>query len=1115
MIKRARLSIPEQFMKRLSVVGLALCTAAIYPDIYSLRAETTALQQANVKVSGTVVDSKGESLVGVNVVVKGTTIGTMTDFDGKFSLDVPQNATLEFSYIGYKPQNVPVGKQHTFKVTLEEDAQLVSEVVVVGYGTQKKANLTGAVSTIDVGKSLESRPVTDVSKGLQGVAPGLTISATNGEIGKSSTIRLRGSSGSLNAVDGAKPLILVDNVEVPDLNLINPDDIESISVLKDAASTSIYGTRGAWGVILLTTKNPKKDASFSVSYTNNFSFNKPTKTPNIAGSFEGAEMALMAAQRSNPNSQSFGAVGYNVDALAIEKMKEWRQLYGGKNLGPEMVMGRDFEIRGEKLYFYREWDVNEEFMRKYTPQQNHNVSVTGSNKGINYILNLGYLGQEGVLKTNPDKFQRYNASLGVNSEVNKYLTLRSKIFYTSTGKDSPYNFGMKDVYDPWYYLYRWPSFYPYGSMRDDETGELRLFRSAVSEVQQANLVQTTDEWSRINLGATVNIMKDLTFDVDYTYTGANTHIHSQGGSAKALNFWSGIKNGQISYETYTDPMHNRVKYESLWNSTNTFKGYLTYGKSFGQNQFKVMGGADIEDYRYRSQMSERRNLIDPSKPELGLATGDQYVTGTRGSWSTAGFFGRINYSYADKYLLEVNGRYDGSSKFPAGELWGFFPSFSAGWRITEEKFMKPLQPVLSTMKIRGSWGSVGNQDVGNYRFISIMGTQNSNWLINGNNQLQINTPSIISSNLTWERVKTLDLGFDSRFFNDKLGVSFDWYQRDLSDMISGGITLPSTFGGDAPARNYGEMRTRGWEIAVDFGHTFSNGLRLNATAMVSDFTERITKYASTVKDLNKNYEGKILGEIWGYETDGIFQEADFAIKNPTSQDKWGDRVNGNIADQSKFESGWFYYGPGDIRYKDLNGDGKIDNGKNTLEDHGDLKRIGNSTPRYQYSFRVGANYKGFDADIFFQGVGKRDIWASGSMVIPGFRPAESWYQHQTDYWTPQNTNAFYPRPTDQGQSNNAKNFLPQTRYLLDMSYLRCKNITLGYTVPSKITRKAMIDKLRIYVSGENLFEFDNLKVPVDPEMDYSKTQYDNDKASFGRSYPFSRSFSFGLQVTFK
>lgn len=1073
-------------------------------------------------VTGRVTDAAtGESMPGVNIVVQGTTTGTSTGADGEFSLVVSSlSDTLIFSFIGYQRLEVPIDGRTELDVQMQPQAISGEELVVIGYGTQQRADLTSAISTVDVDEALTSRPITDVARGLQGNVAGLTITTPTGEIGTNPKITLRGLRGSVNSADGAQPLILVDGVEVLSLNQVNPNDIESISVLKDAASTAIYGTRAAWGAILITTKFGEKGAAPRINYTNSFSVATPTTDLKIAPAAEAAQMAFSALQRDNPSANEFGVVGMYIDQIAIEKMKEWEEQYGDQNLSNEMELGRDFEIRDGRLYFYRPWDAGDMYMKEWTPMQKHNLSISGGGERTSYNIGLGYLGQSGVLSVNTDKWERYNVNIGVKTSVSDWLDARGKFMFAQTDHLGPYP-NSRGTYDLWYYLYRWPKTYPYG------TYEGLPFRGAITELKQANDAETSSALSRIAVGATSHMMENLTFDLDFAYTSRDNHTHQTGGVVTAYDFWAG--GGDLNYGPYTSPSYNNVNYSSSWQRRGNLKGLLTYENEVANHSFKLMGGGETELYQNWYQYSERRGLIDPDKGEIGLATGDQSVSGSRGHWATLGFFGRINYSFKDRYLIQVNGRYDGSSRFPPDERWGFFPSVSVGYKISDESFMEFTQPVLSFLKFRASYGSVGNNAVGAYPYISTMSSKASGWLVNDSeSQLSFYTPGAVSSSLTWETVTTLDIGMDARLFEDKLSLTFDWYTRTTSDMLSAGITLPSSFGTSSPRRNFGEMQTRGWELEVGWNHSFNNDSYINLTGLLSNFKEEVTRFAGSTKQIPSSnaayhhvwgeyYEGMVLGEIWGYETDRLFTKDDF------QQDANGELlVDGDgkyilkegIPDQSIFEEGNFFYGPGDVKYKDLNGDGVIDYGSNTIDDPGDRRLIGNSTPKYQYGFRIEGGWKGFDASIFLQGVGKREFWANGPIFVPGYRPHEAWFSHQLDYWTSENPDAYYPRPTNQHQqAPEQRNFLPQTRYLLDMSYLRIKNITLGYTLPADISNKALIQNLRVYVSAENLFEFDNLNLPLDPEMDYTSSGL-NDPNSFGRVYPFRRTLSVGLNVTF-
>lgn len=1065
---------------------------------------TLAFAQSKVTVSGTVVDTSDEAVIGATVlVVENPSIGAMTNLDGQFTLKgVPANSTIRVSYVGMATQEVkvPAGGATNLKIVLHPDDELLDEVVVVGYGTQKKENLTGAVASVDVKKTMQGRPVADIGRALQGVTPGLSVTTTTGAIGQGPTIKLRGSSGSLNASRGTTPLILVDNVPVPDLSFVNPNDVESISVLKDAASSSIYGTRAAFGVLLITTKKGKNDTKPSISYSTNFAWTTPTVMPQFSKSYENAQAALDIVARSGKNE--VGVIGYNIDQTAVEKMKEWEQLYGGMSedeLG-EMQMGRDFEYRNGKYYFYRQFDPIAMFLNKWAPQQKHDITVTGGSKNTSYNIGLGYVGQRGPLRDNPDKYKRYTFTPSINIKVNDWLKVRGGVMFTHSTFTTPYKY-TSGTYNIWYYLYRWPSFYPYG------TYEGKPFRSAITEAQQANDQVTTKNYSRINVGTTITPIKNLDINFDYTFGFNNTYFKRNGGQVWGRDFFN--TKDPFKYDSLYSKAHNRAFESSDYSTKHVWKAYGTYKFDLNDKHFfKLMAGFDAEESDNHGHSSDRKELYQFDKPEIALAIGDQYVDDVVYHYqnASAGFFGRINYDYAGKYLLEFNLRYDGSSKFPTGRKFGLFPSGSFGWRISEEGFFQSLKPTFSDLKLRGSFGTIGNQDVAANSYLSIMSSGTTAWLDNGNKLPFLGTPSVMSPTLTWERISTYDLGLDMRFFRNELGISLDFYRRITSDMHSPGETLPSSFGQSSPKINSGELTANGFELIMDYNHQFDNGLAINLGATFSTVKEVITKYNNSVKNIYSNYEGKVLGEIWGYETDRLIQMDDVVTVNKKGKEvKVLDKSR--FPDQSLFETGSFVFGPGDVLYKDLDGDGKITYGKNTLDDHGDLRVIGNTRPAFEYSFTLGASYKGFDLNAFFQGVGKRNMWAYGSVGIPGMGAGEVIYAHQMDYWKEDNTNAYWPAISDNSWNSGGRNFLPQTRFLLNLAYLRMKNITLGYSLPKNLLSQAHIQSLRFYVSGENLFEIYNSKIPVDPEIG-------NHGWGFGKISPFYRTISVGAQITF-
>ncbi|MDR2127137.1 MAG: TonB-dependent receptor [Prevotellaceae bacterium] len=1071
-------------------------------------------------VTGKVIGGDDQQgIPGATVLVKETNRGDATDIDGNFSIQVSKGQTLQFSAIGYTDQTIAVGDNDVINVTLQPDVSTLAEAVVVGYGTQRKENLTGAVATVDVEKTFNGKPVADVTKALQGITPGLSITYKSGNLGSGATVNLRGIGTIIDGIASAgTPLILVDGVAT-DLTLINPTDIANISVLKDAASASIYGTRAAFGVVLITTKKGQKaDKKVRVNYSSNFAFSKPSNLVEFVDPETELPVLIQAAARTNPGARS-ESFGMYHDVL-LPKIKEWKQKYANNRTGKEMVYGEDWEIIDGRAYTYRIWEPHEEMLRSWTPTQNHNLLIQGNvGEESSYMVSLGYMEQSGFMKIKTDKLKRFNTNISFDTKLAKWLKASFNVQFARKNHEEPYNYydggGLNVSGSNGYFGYylRWGQYFPYG------TYEGKYFRHAPGYMNAANMNSLQTDLMRLNTNLVADITSDLKFNVEYSFTTERVDRVINGGTVQLLDFWSpgwdvnNVIGTAYKYVVAAGNAHDKVALGNSNNQNHVLNAYLTYTKQLGEgHNLKVTAGSNIEDNEFRRMYAERRNVMDASLIDISLTNGDQYVTSTwnflkpaHSEYAIAGFFGRINYDYKRKYLLEVNARYDGSSKFPVGHLWGFFPSASVGYRVSEEAFMQKVKEIANEIKIRASVGSIGNQNVASNAFRPMMTSGTAEWIVGTSYPFSVLAPGLVDPNLTWETVTTYDIGLDIQFLKNMVGLSFDWYQRTNSDILTTGKTLPQSVGASAPLTNTGELRTRGYEISANFNYSFNKDISVYAVATLSDYKTVVTKYNNPAKTLGSFYEGAVVGDIWGFETDRLFQEDDF---NPDGTFKTG------IPLQNKLIAGNFKYGPGDVKYKNLNGDNEISPGAKTVDDPGDMKVIGNSTPRYEYSIRIGGSFYGFDIDIFFQGVGKRDYWANSDLVLPFYNRTDALYGQQLDYWTSTNTNAYFPNPYV-GHASNAigayapgsNNFVAQTRYLLNMAYLRLKNLTIGYTLPVSLTQKIGVDKVRVYFSGQNLFEIKDSRLPVDPEINETEAQW-------GRTYPYPRTVSLGLQVNF-
>lgn len=1025
--------------------------------------EVSSPEMVQERVTGTVTDASGP-VIGATVMQKGTTNGTITDMDGKFSLDgVKKGDVIQITYIGYIMQEITyTGKP--IKVTLVEDSKKLDEVVVVGYATVKKANLTGAVSAVD-SKVLEDRPIINLGQGLQGTIPNLNIT-TSGQPGKGSTYNVRGET----SINGGSPLVLVDGVEM-DPNLINPQDVASVSVLKDAASASIYGARAAYGVILITTKTGKKNMPTQVSLDASISFNSPTTRPSYMNSMEYANWMnaannltngrdLFSADEMEHITAYFNDPANNSPVFVTTDPNSWQ--YGNCQAGKYAYCGNT--------------DWMKEMYKKSYPLQQYNVNISGGSDKATYYTSVGYTDQGSLLRHGDEGFRKFNMVNNINYDINNWLNISMKTSYIRTELSGIVQDGVHG--EAWIGNDTQPLMpvkHPDGNWAGQ--GNYTNFAAVLDEMGSRKTTKN-DFWNTLALKLTP--LKGMTINMDYTF---NYYAEHNKNHIKSFNEY-GVDGNFLQVFQYSKP--NGV-YEGQNNDTyNAFNFFGDYERTFGKHYFKVMAGYNQETKHTRSFYAQREKLISNDLPSMGSATGDKYVGNSDDSWATRSGFFRVNYTYADRYLLELNGRYDLSSKFPKNDRAVFNPSFSVGWKLSEESWFKnPTNGFFDELKIRGSYGSLANQalDNGWHSYLSTYGTGTMSYIMGGVQNQYVSPGGLVSTSITWEKVTQWDLGLDFAILNNRLQGTFDYYQRSTTGMLGAGKVLPGVLGTSEPEENAADMVTRGWELSLSWNDRLDNGFHYSASFNLSDTQAEITKFDNPTKSLSSSYyEGQILGNIWGYESTLFQSQAEIDA----------------APDQSQLDGG-IKKVPGDIKFINQNGDNVINNGENTVDNPGDMKIIGNNKARFRYGFNISADWKGVDFGIFFQGVGKRDLmlpatfkWQYGSQWQVPVAAAQ-------DYWREDNTSAYYPVARFNGGSALGQN---QTRYLLNAAYLRLKSVSVGYTIPQTLTQQWGIQKCRIYFSGENLLTFKHTPEGFDPELD---NPY---------KYPQQKSLSVGINVTF-
>lgn len=1062
---------------------VALFSSSLLHANITYKANAAVVQQQAV-CKGTVVDSNGEPIVGASVfaVSNGHKKGSVTDLDGNFEIDgIASGSSLTISYVGYKTQQVTwSGKD--LKVTLQESSEMLDNVVVVGYGTQKKVNLTGAVSVVS-SKALDSRPVTSVAQALQGEVPGLNFSVGNsgGSLNSRMSMNIRGV-GTIGEGSNAAPLVLIDGSE-GDLYSISPNDIESISVLKDASSSAIYGSRAAFGVILVTTKSGK-DSRMNVSYNGNVRFSTATQIPEMPNSYDFARYWNDAAANSGGNAP------FKQDIL--DKIKN--HINGTPKPGDEATTTWAGYAANEPWSMYTgSWNnVNwfDEMYKSGVPSTEHNVALSGGGSKVNYYLSGAVLSQRGLIRHGKDQLKRYNFSGKITANLKDWFTVTyntkwiredysrpsymTGLFFHNIARRWPTN----PVYDP-------NGHYVHGNEI------LQMENGGLDATQQDKLYQQLALEFRPLKGWKIRLEGNYNTVHYYNHWDVLPIYYYDPDQKLIPAAWSG------GYAAGKSDVGDSMSRNNYYNGRFFTEYMFTLND---KHDFKFLAGLDMESNRYTSLGAARADLISPLVPSLNNATHkDVRPSFSNTQWATMGAFGRINYAYDSRYLAEFSIRRDGSSRFIGDKTWSTFPSFALGWNIANEQFFKPLTKTVNTLKLRATYGALGNTNIKALYpwFLSQPANASaSSWLVNGQRVNISNAPGLVSPSLTWESVRSWNIGLDFGMFNNRLQGTFDYYVRTTKDMVGPAPAHPSILGVELPKENNSDMRSNGWDLEVRWRDKIGQvgyGIKL----VLSDDYQTITRFHNPNRLLSKWCEGKRMGDIYGYLVEGIAQTNEQMNEWLTNnKPSWG--------------SNW---AAGDVMYKDLNGDKKVNSGKGTYDDMGDLTKIGNSLPRYRFGITLDANWNGFDFLIFMQGVGKRDFWDDSPYSVganTGMWQAAAFKDH-LDYWRPAtdtnlgpNPNGFYPRPLF-GQGS--KNFQTSDRYLQNAAYMRIKNIQLGYTLPTAIASKIGANRIRFYFSAENLATFTKMNKIFDPEAtggDWGP----------GKIYPLQRTVSFGLNLNF-
>lgn len=1059
-------------------------SAGLSQRVYAVQSIAMGIDQ-QLQITGVVKDTNGEPMIGVTVMVKGTGTGTITDIDGKYSVSVPGNkSVLTFSFVGYTTKEVTVGNQKSINVTLSEDSKMIDEVVVIGFQSQKKGNLTASVASVGA-EALENRPVANIGQALQGMVPGLNISIEGGDPNKVPSLNIRGATtfrqrGTSNDdknkfdVKSGSPLILLDGVEITaeDLNQLNPNDIDNMSFLKDASAAAIYGTRATFGVILVTTKGGNYNQKAKIDYSYNLAFDQPYELPDILDSYY-----IYKALRDKEVWTGTIAEYSQHDRDMLDHMMAYMK---------DPVNNKPYFMEGDAIQWVGNTNPYKELVKSWTPTQKHNLSISGGGDRISYYISLGMQDQKGMYEIKTDRLKRYNAMLSINAKVTKWFNVAAKASYNVFDYEGPTQ--QTDGMNLWSYA---KSYYPENFIYQpvltgpDDFLPNHPTENPVSYLYAGGRNISSRRKTILSISPEFTIIpKILKIKADLsvaptTYQKEKTHPKQ----ARVNNSWTALETRWATENTGEVTRSTTDRY--------AINVYADYNQTFKEkHNVSVLLGLNQEEESYAGSTLYLKNMLDPYilNPELVQDVTANTSANSHHEIASRALFGRIMYNYMSRYLIELDARYDGSSKFPKDSRFQFFPTVSLGWRVSEEKFMEWSKDWLDNFKIRASWGRLGSQPDSEHPYQSVFSTSEGYFLFDGTRYpTGINTPSLINPNLTWEKSTTKNLGFDFTFLQSRLTFTADIFERKVTDiLIPGGKDYPALIGDDdLPFENAGILKTTGFELQAKWSDKLANGFRYSVGVALSDDKAKVVSYPSNPTNKIGDgvlYKGYTVGDIWGYVTGGILQEGDFD----------GVGANGKPLYHGPYFKGGQAY-PGYIWYQDLDHDGVITTGLNTVDDPGDRKVIGNNAPRYRYNITANFQYKGFDLDLMFQGVGKRDYWLSSTSSYWG-NGAGSWEVYNNS-WTPERTDAKFP------MYGSGTGSYAQTGYLLDASYIKLKQVILGYTFPRALINKIGLEKLRLNLAAYNLFTISDM-----PKY------YDADYLS--DAYPPKRTFSVGIQVGF-